>query len=105
MATASTEATFVFRKPAAADTAARYWGGANAQHGLAAVFFNSGLCLPLARKQTNWVRPMMSVPRDRPEAADRVKATRLPSRPGEFHPEPLTDPDLILSHHPARAID
>jgi hypothetical protein len=21
----------------------------------------------------------------------------------EFHPEPLTDPDLILSHHPARA--
>src|SRR5436190_10856602 len=21
-----------------------------------------------------------------------------------FHPEPLTDPDLILSHHPARAI-
>jgi hypothetical protein len=30
---------------------------------------------------------------------------RVPSRPGEFHPEPLTDPDLILSHHPARAID
>ena len=28
----------------------------------------------------------------------------LPSRPGEFHPEPLTDPDWILSHHPARAI-
>ena len=27
----------------------------------------------------------------------------LPSRPGEFHPEPLTDPDVILSHHPARA--
>ena len=24
-----------------------------------------------------------------------------PSRPGEFHPEPLTDPDLILTHHPA----
>ena len=30
-------------------------------------------------------------------------AIALPSRPGEFHPEPLTDPDLILSHHPARA--
>ncbi len=29
----------------------------------------------------------------------------LPSRPREFHPEPLTDPDLTLSHHPARAID
>jgi hypothetical protein len=28
----------------------------------------------------------------------------LPSRPGEFHPEPLTDPDGILSHHPAPAI-
>jgi len=27
----------------------------------------------------------------------------LLSRPGEFHPEPLTDPDVILSHHPARA--
>src|SRR5262249_43407202 len=27
----------------------------------------------------------------------------LPSRPGEFHPEPLTDPDLTLSRHPARA--
>ncbi len=25
----------------------------------------------------------------------------LPSRPGDFHPEPLTDPDVILSHHPA----
>ena len=28
----------------------------------------------------------------------------LPSRPGEFHPESLTDPDVILSHHPARVI-
>ena len=27
---------------------------------------------------------------------------KMPSRPGDFHPEPLTDPDLILSHHPAR---
>jgi len=27
----------------------------------------------------------------------------LPSRPGEFHPEPLTDPDVTLSCHPARA--
>jgi hypothetical protein len=34
-----------------------------------------------------------------------VKTALLPSRPGEFRPEPLTDPDLILSHHPARAID
>jgi len=27
-----------------------------------------------------------------------------PSRPGEFHPEPLTDPCLTFSHHTARAI-
>src|ERR1700731_3579434 len=26
-----------------------------------------------------------------------------PSRPGEFPPEPLTDPDLTLSRHTARA--
>jgi len=30
--------------------------------------------------------------------------SRMPSRPGVFHPEPLTDPDLTLSRHPARAI-
>jgi len=29
----------------------------------------------------------------------------LPSRPEEFHPEPLTDPDLNLSIHPARATE
>src|SRR4029077_14777319 len=27
----------------------------------------------------------------------------LPSRPGEVHPEPLTDPDVTLSCDPARA--
>src|SRR5258708_30747086 len=31
------------------------------------------------------------------------QCTLLPSRSGEFHPEPLTDPDLNLSIHPARA--
>ena len=31
--------------------------------------------------------------------------TDMPSWPREFHPQPLTDLDLILSHHPARAID
>ena len=36
-------------------------------------------------------------------AAGRTR-TRMPSRPGEFHPESLTDPDVILSHHPARVI-
>ena len=28
----------------------------------------------------------------------------LPGRPGEFRPEPPTDPDVNLSIHPARAI-
>jgi hypothetical protein len=28
----------------------------------------------------------------------------LQSRPGKFHPKSLTDPDVILSHHPARVI-
>ena len=40
--------------------------------------------------------------------ADEIYSSRVllvvPSRPGEFHPEPLTDPDLTLSRHPARAI-
>ena len=30
-------------------------------------------------------------------------SSQTPSRPGEFHPEPLTDPDMSLSTHPARA--
>jgi hypothetical protein len=34
----------------------------------------------------------------------RRERPNRPSRPGEFHPEPLTDPDLTLSRHPARAI-
>ena len=29
---------------------------------------------------------------------------RVPSRPGEFHPEPLTEPDVSLSTHPAPII-
>ena len=33
----------------------------------------------------------------------RARLPPMPSRPEEFHPEPLTDPDVILSHHPARA--
>jgi len=36
-------------------------------------------------------------------AGARLKKLSPPSRPGEFHPEPLTDPDLSLSTHPARA--
>ena len=42
--------------------------------------------------------------RSRPRL-DRLPALTLwPSRPGEFRPEPLTEPDLSLSTYPARAI-
>ena len=35
--------------------------------------------------------------------AIKVQVRKLgPSRPGEFHPEPLTEPDLNLSAYPAR---
>jgi hypothetical protein len=37
-------------------------------------------------------------------SAPGLKTSFVPSRPGQFHPEPLTEPDLILSRHPARAI-
>src|SRR5215469_8689362 len=42
-----------------------------------------------------------------PVAAARPPSRTMggePSRPGESHPEPFTDPDLNLSIHPARAI-
>jgi hypothetical protein len=39
-----------------------------------------------------------------PDIAIDSGSSRLPSRPGEFQPEPLTDPDMNLSIHPARAI-
>jgi hypothetical protein len=32
------------------------------------------------------------------------KVPPRPSRPGDLHPEPLTDPDMTLSRHPARAV-
>jgi len=32
-----------------------------------------------------------------------VDGSPMPSRPGELHPEPLTEPDLSLSTYPARA--
>src|SRR5437764_5040088 len=68
----------------------------------------------------DWVKPQLTKlvdePPDGPEwlheikfdgyrmhtRLDRGTVRLLPSRPGEFHPEPLTDPDLNLSIHPAR---
>ena len=36
-------------------------------------------------------------------APSRAVSEDMPSRPGEFHPEPLTDPCMSLSTHTARA--
>jgi hypothetical protein len=53
----------------------------------------------LADVMVAWLTPDKSLVHAAPH---KIIAT-LPSRPGEFHPEPLTDPDLTLSRHPARA--
>jgi len=57
------------------------------------------------RRASQSASPLNGVdrPRTRPPFT-RLAGPSLPSRPGEFHPESLTEPDLILSHHPARAI-
>src|SRR5262249_4964858 len=39
-----------------------------------------------------------------PDARQMADRAMMPTRPGDFHPEPLTDPDLSLSPHPALAI-
>ena len=57
----------------------------------------NSLCYPPVRFP---LRDLRTERRDQPSTS-----SLLPSRPREFHPEPLTDPDLTLSHHPARAID
>src|SRR5271157_2615870 len=56
----------------------------------------------------SWIdAPRGLKPKRRPEdqAGLRIRHnfSTPPSRPGESHPEPLTDPDVRLSPHPARA--
>jgi len=62
--------------------------------------------LPVPDKPSLAVLPFLNLSGD-PEQeyfADGM-VEEMPSRPGEFHPEPLTDPDLTLSRHPARATE
>jgi hypothetical protein len=47
--------------------------------------------------------PLASVPQVPTFRSTASLASSGPSRPGELHPEPLTDPDVNLSIHPARA--
>ena len=59
-----------------------------------------------------WLWPLSSVALTQQFGSDRstsghavdMAATQMPSRPGEFHPEPLTDPYVNFSIHTARAI-
>src|SRR5260370_547273 len=48
------------------------------------------------------VSPATGVPQIAADLLHGPSRQGRPSRPGEFHPEPLTDPDLNLSIHPAR---
>jgi hypothetical protein len=49
-----------------------------------------------------YVGTTTGVPQIAVDLVQRPSWQSRPSRPGEFHPEPLTDPDLNLSIHPAR---
>ena len=55
-----------------------------------------------AESKEHWPHQVRFTPVTRITRAFRAIPS-WPSRPGEFHPEPLTDPDLTLSRHPARA--
>jgi hypothetical protein len=46
---------------------------------------------------------LLSGPASRPVLFHLCASRTLPGRPGEFRPEPPTDPDVNLSIHPARA--
>src|ERR1700721_138692 len=55
---------------------------------------------PAVRGRVGWrLSPLSGADR---KTYSRSEDYGVPSRPGEFHPEPLTDPDLNLSIHPAR---
>jgi hypothetical protein len=50
------------------------------------------------------LRPVLEHPGGKRRRARQGSCELLPSRPGEFHPEPLTEPDVSLSTYPARAV-
>src|SRR6202048_1565660 len=54
------------------------------------------------QRPDTWLHPNASLKRQI-LLLHRGRCPFMPSRPGEFHPEPLTEPDLTLSRHPARA--
>jgi hypothetical protein len=58
-----------------------------------------------ARLPRLWFRGLEAREPDGKNRHRGAVARSPPSRPGEFHPEPLTEPDLDLSTHPARASD
>jgi hypothetical protein len=50
---------------------------------------------------SSWVSPSITARYFSSRPSDSTSG--WPSRPGEFHPEPLTEPDVNLSAYPARA--
>ncbi len=60
-------------------------------------------CPPRVKSAVSTLWQTLPVFPDQRTSSDRQAGPVRPSRPGEFHPEPLTDPDLTLSRHPARA--
>ena len=74
-----------------------------------APFFQFALVLPIALTtyMPTAISPMITarIPRleNRRTGVRRGHFVPWPSRPGELHPGPLTDPDMNLSIHPARA--
>jgi len=86
-------------------------GRASGRLGLAGLIaaVTLGHCLSASAAETTYQR-LLNAPAEPQNWLMRMGSygnwnhSALPSRPREFHPEPLTDPDLILSHHPARVI-
>ena len=77
--------------------------GAAKKVGMALAFISAAPCSrTLGGKR--WLGDKPCQGRQPPEAGAPSRPRELPSKPSEFHTELLTEPDLILSHLPARAI-
>jgi hypothetical protein len=64
---------------------------------------SASVVCPVSNSASNLTR-QISFATSSPSSREPVTyRNRKPSRPGESHPEPLTEPDLNLSTHPARA--
>jgi hypothetical protein len=58
----------------------------------------------LILRSTKWANGLFRAPEIPFVAVGTPVDPTPPSRPGEFHPEPLTEPCVTVSSHTARAI-